>query len=75
MRARERSALQVAEHAWDHPDSVEAGLRLRYEFRKEFAPYVGVSWLRSFGQTAALRRGEGEDRSIFQLVAGIRMWF
>ncbi|WP_144717918.1 guanylate kinase [Agrococcus jejuensis] len=28
VHARERSALQVAEHAWDHPDSVEAGLRV-----------------------------------------------
>ena len=28
VRARERTALQVAEHAWDHPDSTEAGLRV-----------------------------------------------
>lgn len=56
-------------------NDIEIGVRLRYEIRREFAPYVGVSWLRSFGQTATLRRGEGEDQSIFQVVAGIRMWF
>jgi copper resistance protein B len=56
-------------------NDIEIGVRLRYEIRREFAPYVGVSWLRSFGQTATLRRAEGEDRSLVQGVAGIRMWF
>ncbi|MBX9943530.1 MAG: copper resistance protein B [Reyranella sp.] len=42
---------------------------------REFAPYVGVSWLKSFGETANLRSSAGENTSVFQLVAGIRMWF
>ncbi len=32
---------------------LEAGLRLRYEGRREFAPYIGVSWERQFGDTRA----------------------
>ena len=56
-------------------NDIEAGLRLRYEFRREFAPYVGVSWLQSLGETAALRSAGGENTSAFQLVAGVRLWF
>lgn len=54
---------------------VEAGLRLRYEIRREFAPYVGVNWFRKFGDSADFAREEGEDTSDTQLVAGIRAWF
>lgn len=54
---------------------VDVGLRLRYEIRREFAPYLGVSWNRQFGATQALL--VAEDRSIdeFAWVAGLRMWF
>ncbi|MBY0331592.1 copper resistance protein B [Roseicella aerolata] len=71
------AALQRAERfgVGQGVNDIEIGVRLRYEIRREFAPYVGVSWLRSFGQTAALRGAEGEDRSLLQVVAGIRMWF
>lgn len=51
------------------------GLRLRYEIRREFAPYIGVNWTRKFGQTADFARAEGEDASDVQIVAGIRAWF
>ena len=53
----------------------EAGLRLRYEIRREFAPYVGVSWSRMFGETAELARHHGNDADEVQFVAGLRMWF
>ena len=56
-------------------NDIEIGLRLRYEIVREVAPYVGVSWLKSFGETANLRSVAGENTSVFQLVAGIRMWF
>lgn len=56
-------------------NDIEIGLRLRYEIVREVAPYVGVSWLKSFGETANLRSAAGENTSVFQLVAGIRMWF
>ncbi|PLX61017.1 copper resistance protein B [Sedimenticola selenatireducens] len=54
---------------------VELGLRLRYEIRREFAPYIGVNWTRKFGQTADFARADGEDTSDVQFVAGIRVWF
>jgi len=53
----------------------ELGLRLRYEVRREFAPYVGVSWNRSYGQTAQYARDEGEDISQWRWVVGVRLWF
>ncbi|MHB8387119.1 copper resistance protein B [Metallibacterium sp.] len=51
------------------------GLRLRYEIRREFAPYIGVVWQRVFGGTAGFRRAE--NKSVFdrQIVAGVRVWF
>ena len=52
----------------------EAGLRLRYEFRREFAPYLGYSWSRRFGETARLAREHGESVTEGALVAGIRIW-
>jgi copper resistance protein B len=54
---------------------MQAGLRLRYEIRREFAPYVGVNWVKKFGGTADFARDEGEPTSDVQLVAGIRAWF
>lgn len=55
--------------------SVEAGLRLRYEFSRRFAPYVGVAWERVYGRTADYRREHGEDIDDTRLVAGVRIWF
>lgn len=54
---------------------LELGLRLRYEVRKEFAPYVGVEWARKVGGTARYARASGEDASLTNFVAGIRFWF
>lgn len=53
----------------------EVGVRLRYEIRREFAPYIGVTWNRSYGNTADYARDEGEDRSEARLVLGVRLWF
>ncbi|HEY0624089.1 copper resistance protein B [Sphingomonas sp.] len=55
--------------------TAEAGLRLRYEFVPEFAPYVGVQYERAFGDTADFRRRAGEDRGGWSLVLGVRTWF
>jgi copper resistance protein B len=54
---------------------MEFGVRLRYEIRREFAPYVGVHWERKFGNTADLARAAGEDADQWSLVAGLRVWF
>ena len=54
---------------------VELGLRLRYEFAREFAPYVGVNWERKLGDTARFARADGERASATSLVMGVRFWF
>jgi len=54
---------------------LELGLRLRYEIRRQFAPYVGVTWARNFGGTADYARARGERNKRTQLVAGVRLWF
>lgn len=52
----------------------ELGLRLRYEFSRKFAPYVGYAWTRRVGGTADLARAEGEPVSDGAFVAGLRVW-
>jgi copper resistance protein B len=54
---------------------IEAGLRLRYEIRRQFAPYIGVNWTRLFGNTADFAKIAGEKSSETQLVIGIRAWY
>jgi copper resistance protein B len=53
----------------------EMGLRLHYEFRREVAPYVGLTHVRKFGRTGDLAAAVGEDANDTRLVAGIRLWF
>ncbi|MAK81822.1 copper resistance protein B [Phenylobacterium sp.] len=53
----------------------ELGLRLRYEIRREFAPYIGVSYERAFGDTAGFVRARGEDVKSTRFVVGLRAWF
>ena len=53
----------------------EVGLRLRYEIKREFAPYVGVVWSRKVGDTARYARAEGEDVEDTRVVVGLRAWF
>ena len=54
---------------------LEVSIRLRYELRREIAPYIGVVWLRRFGGTADLVRAAGGEASDLELAAGARMWF
>lgn len=55
--------------------TIEVGFRLRYEVIREFAPYIGIVRERAFGNTADLRRSEGEDIDDTRIVAGFRIWF
>lgn len=55
--------------------SSEAGLRLRYEFTRKFAPYVGLVHERAHGGTADLRRDAGEPARDTRWVVGLRTWF
>lgn len=52
-----------------------AGLRLRYEFTRQFAPYIGVERAASFGRTADMIRADGGRAQQTRWVAGIRFWF
>ena len=54
---------------------LEISVRLRYEAYRQFAPYVGVVWLRRFGGTADLVRAAGGEDSDLELTAGLRVWF
>jgi len=54
---------------------LEISVRLRYEVYRQFAPYVGVVWLRRFGGTADLVRAAGGEDSDLELTAGLRVWF
>ncbi|GAB4359509.1 MAG: hypothetical protein Kow0073_18460 [Immundisolibacter sp.] len=56
-------------------NDLQLGLRLRYEIRRQFAPYVGVEWVRRFADTADLARDEGGQVGNLGLVAGVRGWF
>ena len=66
-----------------HPDrrlgsglsDVSAALRLRYEIRREFAPYIGIEWVRKYGETEDFARAAGEDANDTRFVAGLRFWF
>lgn len=53
----------------------ELGWRLRYEIEREFAPYVGVSWIRRVGGTADMARDIGLNAGDLSLVGGVRVWF
>lgn len=53
----------------------ELGLRLRYEVRREFAPYVGVQYRQAFGKTRRYLRDEGDDAGTWSLLTGVRVWF
>lgn len=50
--------------------SMGAGLRLRYEFVREFAPYIGVTWDKTFGNTH-----DYNPINETSLMAGVRFWF
>lgn len=55
--------------------SMSAGLRMRYEIRRQFAPYVGIEWSGKYGGTADYAREQGERTNETRLLAGLRFWF
>ena len=56
-------------------NDIELSLRLRYDIRRQFSPYVGVTWRRVLGNTADLVRRSGEQISTTAVVFGLRAWF
>jgi len=75
--------MELAAYGRDDPErligaglsDLKLGLRLRYEIRREFAPYVGVRWVGHFGDSADLHEAAGEDSDELVWLAGIRAWF
>lgn len=75
--------VEVEAHGRDDParglgaglSTVEAGLRLRYEVTRRFAPYIGMVHERSFGRTALFRELDGHPARDTRVVVGARIWF
>ena len=51
------------------------GFRVRYEFTRQFAPYIGVEWSNKFGNTADYATSRGQSSNNTAFVAGIKFWF
>jgi copper resistance protein B len=76
---------RIEANAWAREDAgqgigaglstLEAGLRLRYQVTRRFAPYVGLQYERAFGGTARLRALDGRDAADTRIVVGIHAWF
>jgi copper resistance protein B len=54
--------------------ATEVGIRVRYEIRRDVAPYVGVTWHRTYFATADHARAHGEAVATGRLVIGLRVW-
>lgn len=54
---------------------LDAGLRLRYEITRQFAPYVGITYLGQFGSTAGYVSAAGGATQQLRFTAGVRTWF
>jgi copper resistance protein B len=54
---------------------IDAGLRLRYEFSRKFAPYIGMAYIGAFGDTATFTHLEGGSPNDPRAVFGIRLWY
>ena len=54
---------------------LDTGLRLRYEITRKFAPYIGVIYQNTFGNTANWARARGEQTSALRFSVGLRSWF
>ena len=54
---------------------LDTGIRLRYEFSRKFAPYVGLVYEKKFGRTGKYASASGENTDALRVVAGVRAWF
>jgi copper resistance protein B len=54
---------------------LDAGLRLRYEIRRELAPYLGLAWLQRWGESAQSPRAAGAAPGQLQWLLGVRFWY
>ena len=56
-------------------NDIELGFRLRYEVKRELAPYVGLTWQKRYGRAARFAQDRGEDVARWSVLAGLRVWF
>ncbi len=56
-------------------NDLSLGIRLRYEIKREIAPYLGVSWTNLYGETAEYRKIAGGKSSELNAVGGLRLWY
>jgi copper resistance protein B len=73
-------------NAYSRPDSardvgsgfsdIDAGLRLRYEISRKFAPYLGVTYQRAYGPgvRAGLPAFDRGPQEAWRLAIGARLW-
>jgi hypothetical protein len=54
---------------------LDTGIRIRYEFTRKFAPYIGFAYTGQYGPAAGLVRGEGGIANDPRFVFGIRLWY
>ncbi len=76
---------QIELNAYSRPDraagigtglsDADFGMRLRYEIRRQFAPYIGVTYEAKYGSTADLARAAGASSGQVRFVAGVRASF
>lgn len=55
--------------------TLEAGIDLRYEIRREFAPFIGINWERAFGNTADYRHLAEGHVTERHWVVGLHAWY
>ena len=74
--------LELAARARDDGDDVgfgwgraEAGLRMRYEVTRQFAPYIGIVHERAFGGDGDAADLDGGHADGTRWVLGLRLWF
>lgn len=75
--------LEAEVSASDVPESgigrglahTELGLRLRYEWHRKFAPYVGINWTKLYGDTADFATTAGGDDDEVSVLLGVRLWY
>jgi len=54
---------------------LDTGLRIRYEFSRKFAPYIGFAYTGSYGPNASFVREEGGNPNDPRFIFGVRIWY
>jgi copper resistance protein B len=54
---------------------LDAGLRLRYEISRKFAPYIGFAYNGKYGNSAVYSRQAGGSTSDARFIFGLRLWY